>query len=249
MSRSSTIVVCAVCVLGLLVAGCARKGPLSIRFTRHVDDVRLEQLPRRSGSVVLLADAAFWTDQEKVGRIPVARREKSFFIGPGATEMASKMLQRIFDRVIDVRSLDHVEDPECFDFVIRLLHESFDDGTLFLPLFSRHRYRLDLGALVTHVDGSFIALVEARGSESFWSMNLAAANPLSESDSGFLGKASRTLNAAVQESLFGLMDELESLPAFVGVPPREAGACQPGGTVQPAEATTPSGEPSSSLDP
>ncbi len=212
MNRSRTIVVCAACVLVVLFGSCARKGPLSVRFTRQVDTAELEQLPRQSGSVVLLVDAAFWTDQEKVRRIPVARREKSFFIGPGAAEMAGKMLSRMFDEVIDVRSLDQVENPERFDFVIQLVHESFDDRTFFLPLFSRHRYRVDLGAEISRLDGSSVGKVAARGSESFWLMNLAAATL--EDDERLLAKASKTLNAAVQESLFRLMGELGSLSIF-----------------------------------
>jgi hypothetical protein len=184
-----------------------------VRFTRQVDKAELEKLPRLSGSVVLLVDAAFWTDREKVRRIPVARREKTFIIGPGAAEMADKMLSRIFDEVVQVRHLDRVEDPERFDFVIRLVHESFDDRTLFLPLFSRQRYLVDLAAEVSRLDGSFVGKIDARGSESFWLMHLAAANPF-EDDERLLAKASKTLNAAVQESLFRLMDELGSLSVF-----------------------------------
>ena len=213
MNRSRTIVVFAACVLVVLLGGCATKGPLSVRFTRQVDEAELEQLSRQGGSVVLLVDAEFWTDREKIRRIPVARRKKTLLIGPGAAEMAAKMLSRMFDEVISVRNLDRVEDPERFDFVIRLVHESFDDLTLFLPLFSRHRYRVDLGAEVSRLDGSFVGKVAARGSESFWLMNLAAANPL-EGDERLLDKASKTLNAAVQESLFGMMDELGSLSIF-----------------------------------
>ncbi len=127
--------------------------------------------------------------------------------------MAGKMLSRMFDEVIDVRSLDQVENPERFDFVIQLVHESFDDRTFFLPLFSRHRYRVDLGAEISRLDGSSVGKVAARGSESFWLMNLAAANPL-EDDERLLAKASKTLNAAVQESLFRLMGELGSLSIF-----------------------------------
>lgn len=184
-----------------------------MRFTRQVDSAQLEQLPRLGGSVILLVDPEFWTDREKIRRIPVARREKTFIIGPGAAEMAEKMLARMFDEVTNVPLLARLDDPEHFDFVIRLVHESFDDRTIFMPLFSRQRYKAHLGAEVSRPDGSFVGKVDAEGSESFWLMNLAAANPL-EGDERLLEKASKTLNAAVQESLFGLMDELASLPAF-----------------------------------
>jgi hypothetical protein len=213
VNRPRTIAVCAACVLVVLIGGCARKGPVSVRFTRQVDGPELDQLPRLGGSVVLLVDPAFWTDREKVSRIPIARREKTFIIGPGAAEMADKMLSRMFDEVIDVRSLDRVEDPQRFDFVIRLVHESFDDRTLFLPLFSHQRYLVDLAAEVSRLDGTSLGKVNAQGAESFWLMNLAAANPL-EGDERLLDKASVTLNAAVQESLFGLMAELASLSVF-----------------------------------
>jgi hypothetical protein len=212
VNRWPAIVACLACAL-ILSGGCARKGPVSVRFGRQVDQAQLERLPRLGGSVVLLADAAFWTDQEKAGRIPVARGEKTFIIGPSAAEMANKMLSRMFDQVEQVRTLDAIEGPERFDFVISLTHEAFDDQTLLLPLYSRQRYRLDLGAEVYRLDETFVAKVEARGSESFWLMNLVAASPF-EGNQRLLGKAAQTLNAAVQESLFGLMDELAGLPIF-----------------------------------
>ena len=96
---------------------------------------------------------------------------------------------------------------ERFDFVVRLVHESFDDRTLYLPLFSNQRYRVDLGAVVSRPNGADIGEATARGAESFWVLNLAAANPF-EDDKRLLDRASRTLNEAVQESLFKLMDEL-----------------------------------------
>jgi hypothetical protein len=192
------------------LAGCSRKGPVAVRFTRQVDEAKLEALPKRSGSTILVVGGEFWTDRERVSRIPIARREKTFIIGPGAAEMAEKMLRRIFEDVERVRRLDQVEDPERFDFVIRLVQNSFDDRTLFLPFFSNQRYRVDLGAELSRPNGSRVGGVTARGSESFWLMNLAAANPF-EGDERLLDRAGMTLNAAVQESLFGLMDKLERL--------------------------------------
>ena len=192
------------------LAGCSRKGPVAVRFTRQVDEAKLEALPKRSGSTILVVGGDFWSDRKRVSRIPIARREKTFIIGPGAAEMAEKMLRRMFEDVERVRRLDRVEEPERFDFVIRLVQNSFDDRTLFLPLFSNQRYRVDLGAEVSRPDGSLVGGVAARGSESFWMMNLAAANPF-ESDERLLDRAGMTLNAAVQESLFELMDELERL--------------------------------------
>ena len=213
MNRSRTITACAACVLGILLGGCATKAPLAVRFNRQVDEAELTKLPRLGGSVVLLVDAAFWTGQEQRSRIPVARRAKSFIIGPGAAEMADRMLSRMFDEVIDVRSLDEVEDPQRFDLVIRLVHDSFDDQNLFFLLFSRQRYRIGLRAEVSRFNGSVVGRVHALGSESFWIMGLIEANPL-EGDSRLLRKAGKTLNLAVQESLFALMEELASLPTF-----------------------------------
>jgi hypothetical protein len=162
---------------------------------------------------VLLVDAEFWTDRQKIRRIPIMRREKTFTIGPGAAQMADAMLSRMFDETIVVRRLERLEDPERYDFSIRLIHESFDDRTLYLPLVMRQRYRVDIAAEITRLDGTFVGRVEARGSEAFWIMSLAAANPY-ESDERLLGRASKVLNAAVQESLFGLMDELSELDTF-----------------------------------
>ena len=210
VNRTRRIAVCVACVLFMLVTGCSRKGPVSVRFTRQIDEASMARLPRLSGSVVLLVDREFWSDREKFRRIPIARREKTFIIGPGAAEMAEKMLVQMFDDVIEECCLDKVSELERYDLVIRLIHESFDDRTLFLPFFSRQRYLVDLAAEITRVDGSAVGKVEARGSESFWLMNLSAANPY-KSDAGLLEKASNTLNAAVQESVFGLMDELELL--------------------------------------
>lgn len=214
MNRSATIAVCAACMLVVLLGGCSRKGPLSVRFTRQVDGEKLAQLPRLNGSALLIVDGVFWSDREKVRRIPIARREKTFIIGPGAAEMAEKMLLRMFDEVVEECCLDQVEDLARFDFVIRLIHESFDDRMLVLPLFSRQKFRVDLGAVVSRSDGSLLGELEARGEETFWLINLAEANPY-EGDDRLLAKASKTLNAAVQESLFRLMDELDSLLASV----------------------------------
>jgi len=213
VNRSRTIAVCLACVFVVLLGGCSRKGPLAVRFTRQVDETQLAELPRLGGAAVLLVDAAFWSDREKIRKIPIARREKTFIIGPGAAEMAEKMLLRMFDDVIEECCLDQVADPERFDFVIRLVHESFDDRALVLPIFTRQKYRVDLAAEVSRLDGSYLGRVEARGEESFWLMNLAEANPY-KGDERLLGKASKTLNAAVQESLFRLMDELASLSIF-----------------------------------
>ena len=135
---------------------------------------------------------------------------QTFILGPGAAEMAGKLLARMFDEVVTVRRLELVEDPTKYDFVIRLVHGPFDDRTLLLPLFSNQRYRVDIGAEVYLLDESFLGKVNARGSESFWMMNLLAAD-LFKGDSRLLEKASVTLNGAVQESLFELMEELEPL--------------------------------------
>lgn len=213
MRRTSRAGLCAVgvaCVLLALLSGCSRKGPVSVRFTRQVDEAGLSRLPSLDGSVLLIVDGAFWSDREKSRRIPIARREKTFIIGPGAAEMAERMLDRMFEVVVEECCLGQVPELERFDFVIRLVHESFDDRTLLLPFFSRQRYVVDLGAEVSLPDGTSLGNVDARGSESFWLMNLSAANPW-KGDQRLLDKASNTLNAAVQESLFGLMDELEPL--------------------------------------
>ena len=127
--------------------------------------------------------------------------------------MAGTMLSHMFDDVISVRNLDRVEDPERFDFVIRLVHESFDDQNLFFPFFSRQRYRVGLGAEVSRPNGSLVGSVDGRGSESFWLMSLGEMSPI-DADERLLDKASKTLNAAVQESLLGLLDELASLSVF-----------------------------------
>ena len=94
----------------MLLAGCSWRGPVAVRLSRDVDKAGLEQLTKQSGSVVLLADTAFWTDRETTRAIPIARRAKTFIIGPGATQMVEEMLNHIFDEVVTVRSLDHVPD-------------------------------------------------------------------------------------------------------------------------------------------
>jgi len=63
---------------------------------------------------------------------------------------------------------------------------------------------------VARADDSFVGGLQSRGTKSFWFWNLEAAN----SDgiySDIRESASNTLNAAVQESLFGMMDELVEL--------------------------------------
>ncbi|GAG44382.1 unnamed protein product, partial [marine sediment metagenome] len=197
--------------------GCSTQGPLAVRFGREIDEQMLAELPRRSGSVLLLADAAFWTDKQRVSRIPIARREKTFIIGPGAAAMAGSMLSRIFDEVVPARHLDRVENLERFDFVIRLVQESFDSRALFLPLLANHRFRVGLGAEVFRPDAGSpgkldeLGKVDAVGSESFWLLSIAPTNPL-ETDDRVLKKGARALNAAIQESLFALMDKLLELP-------------------------------------
>jgi hypothetical protein len=124
--------------------------------------------------------------------------------------MAGDMLARMFDEVVTVRRLELVPDLEYFDYVIRLVLDDFNDRTLSFPIFSNQRYLVELAAEISRPDGSLVGRVDARGAESFWFRNLAAANP-NRSDAPLLEKASRTLNAAVQESLFELMDEVEEL--------------------------------------
>lgn len=206
MSRSGVIVVCAACLLTLLVVGCTRT-PLDVRLSRDVDEVALERLPRLGGSVVLLVDVAFWTSQERVGRIPLARREQTFTIGPGAAAMAEQMLSRMFDEVTRARYLDRVEDLQRYDFVIQLLHESFDDRNLYFLIGSRQSYRVGLGAAISRPDGPREAVVDGEGSESFWHLGLGEALPV-EGKARLSKRAGQTLNKAVQESLFGLMERL-----------------------------------------
>jgi hypothetical protein len=208
LNRSRFIAVSIACALLVLLAGCSRKGPVDVRFIRHVDKAGLDQLTKQGGDVVLLADAAFWTDRETSRAVPIARREKTFIIGPGATQMAGEMLARMFDQVVTVRRLELVPDLAYFDYVIQLVLDSFDDRTLTFPIFSNQRYLVELGAEITRADGSFVGRIDTHGAESFWFRNLAAANPY-RSDARLLEKASNTLNAAVQESLFEMMDELE----------------------------------------
>jgi hypothetical protein len=210
LHRLRPIALLILCLTIVPLAGCARKGPISVRFTRDIDETKLLELPKRDGSVVLVAGADFWTDRKRISKIPIARREKMFIIGPSAAGMAERMLGQMFVGVERVRHLDRVADPSQFDYVIRLIHTYFDDRTLFLPLFSNQRYRVDISATVTRIDGSVIGEAIGRGSESFWTVNLADANPF-EGDQRLLDKAGKTLNAAVQESLFELMNDLEPL--------------------------------------
>ena len=129
--------------LALLLAGvgCARKGPVSVRFDQHVDETKLAELPRRSGSIVLVAGPDFWTDRKRVSQLPIVRREQTYIIGPGAAHMAETMLDRMFEAVERTRHLNRVEGPKDYAYVIRLIHTDFDDRTLFLPFFSNQRYR------------------------------------------------------------------------------------------------------------
>jgi len=210
LSRLRFIALFAACALLVSLAGCSRKGPVSVRFVRDVDKADLEQLSKQGGDIVLLTDAAFWTDRISTRAVPIARRSKTYIIGPGASQMAGDMLSRMFDEVEIVRRLDHVPNLGRYDFVIQLFLDEFDDRTLSVPLFSNLRYLVELGAEVSRPDGTVVGRVEGRGSESFWFRNLAAANPY-RSDERILEKASTTLNAAVQESLFELMEELEEL--------------------------------------
>jgi hypothetical protein len=182
---------------------------MAVRFGRQVDEAKLAQLPRRGGSVMLHVDAAFWTDRQRVSRIPIARREQSFIIGPGAAAMAGRMLGRMFDEVVDVRHIDRVEDRERFDYVIRLVHDSFDSRTLFLPLLTNRRFEVGIGAEISRGDGSPVSRVAGVGADSFWRFGPAPPDSLFQKDSRVLLGASRTLNVAVQASLFQLMDALD----------------------------------------
>ena len=112
MNRSQRITLIIFCIILIPIAGCSRKGPVSVRFTRQVDEAELLSLPKQNGSIVLVVGGEFWTDRNKVGRIPIARREKTFIIGPGAAEMAEKMLRQMFSRVERVRHADQGEDVE-----------------------------------------------------------------------------------------------------------------------------------------
>ncbi len=197
-------------VLLMLLAGCSWRGPVEVRFGREVDKAGLEQLTKRSGDVVLLADTAFWTDQQTTSAIPIARREKTFIIGPGATQMVEEMLTHVFDEVVTARDLDFVPDLPRFDYVIKLALNGFDNRTISFPFFSNGRFLVELGAEVTRADGSFVGKLESSGAKSFWFWNLEA-NNTDGIYSDILERASKTLNAAVQESLFGMMDGLEEL--------------------------------------
>jgi hypothetical protein len=216
LNRPRLIAVSVGCSLLMLLAGCSWRGPVKVRFERDVDKARLKDLTKQSGDVVLLADMAFWTDRETTRAIPIARRAKSFIIGPGATQMVEEMLNHIFDEVVTVRNLDLVPDLPRFDYVIKLVHDGFDNRTISFPFFSNSRVRVELGAEVTRADGSFVGRLESSGAKSFWFWNLEADNT-DGIYSDILERASKTLNAAVQESLFGMMDELEDL---LGAEPR-----------------------------
>ena len=124
--------------------------------------------------------------------------------------MVGEMLARVFDEVVTVRRLELVPDLDRFDYVIQMVLKSFDDRTLTFPLYSNQRYLVKLRAEVFDADGTFIGKVGANGAKSFWFRNLEAANTY-RSDASILEKASNTLNFAVQQSLFGMMAELEEL--------------------------------------
>ena len=166
MKRSRLIAFTIICILLAPLSGCSRRGPVTVRFTRQVDAGKLEALPRLSGSVVLVVTSDFWTDRKRVERIPIARREKTFIIGPGAAAMAETMLNRMFSDVRRVRHADQMADAEPFDFAIRLVQDSFDDRTLFFPLFSNQRYRVDLGAEVSRLDLRRRVMPPAKWTES-----------------------------------------------------------------------------------
>lgn len=199
------------CVLGLLSAGCSTRGAMAVRFPRDIDEEKLAALPHLGGSVLLHVDAAFWTDQQRVNRIPIARRAQSFIIGPGAAAMAGRMLGRMFDEVVDVRHLDRVEDLERFDWVVHLVHDSFDSRTVFLPLLTNRRYEVGVSADVSRGDGARVGRVAGVGADSFWRAGLAPPDSRFEKDARVLPGASATLNRAVQDCLFQLVDALEDL--------------------------------------
>ena len=184
-----------------------------MRLPRDVDEVALKGLPRLGGSVVLLVDVAFWTHREEVGRVPLARREQTFIIGPGAAAMAEQMLSHMFDEVTRARHLDRVENLQRYDFVIHLLHESFDDRNRYFLIGSRQSYRVGLGAAISRPDGPREAAVHGEGSGSFWHLGLGEVRPVGGTDR-LSARAGQTLNEAVQESLFALMDRLAATPAL-----------------------------------
>lgn len=214
MNRSRMIATCTACVLGIFLGGCWSRHPLSVRLDRYVDPVQLQELPRFDGSVILLADIEFWTDTQRVSRIPAARRSNTFILGPGAAEMAQAMLSQMFEDVTLVRNLDQVEDPKRFDYVIRLVHQTFNAKVFILPLISRQRYVVAFSAELSQRDGTRLAEVDAKGSEWFWTTTSGDRSPFEGEtrDDRFLAKAQWTLNVAVQESLFRLMEELAELP-------------------------------------
>ena len=127
--------------------------------------------------------------------------------------MAEQMLSRMFDEVTRARYLDRVEDLQRYDFVIQLLHESFDDRNLYFLIGSRQSYRVGLGAAISRPDGPREAAVYGEGSESFWHMGLGEALPV-EGKARLSTRAGQTLNKAVQESLFGLMERLAATAAL-----------------------------------
>ena len=100
--------------------------------------------------------------------------------------------------------------------MIKLALDDFDNRTINFPFRSNGRFVVELGAEVTRADGSFVGRLSSRGANSLWFWNLEADNT-DGIYSDILDRASKTLNAAVQESLFGMMDELEEL---LGAEPR-----------------------------
>ena len=216
--RSVSLLACAGLALSLVVS-CTTRAPTAVRFGREVDFERIAQLTRRGGRVVMLVDAAFWNDQQRVGRIPIARRGKTFIIGPGAAEMAKRMLDQVFDEVVETRLLERV-DLQRFDYVVRLVHDSFDSRTLFIPLLTNRRFEVGIGAELSRAaDGYPLARVSGLGSDSFWQFSLTPENRL-ESDAPIREKGSVAMNAAVQDALFDLMESLErALPRSPGSGP------------------------------
>jgi hypothetical protein len=218
VNRSRMIAACTACVLGVILGGCWGQRPLSVRLDRFVDPVQLRKLPRFDGSMIILADVEFWTDTQRISGIPAARRGNTLILGPGAAEMTRIMLASMFDEVILVRSLDRVEQPKRFDYVIRLVHQSFKANVLILPLVSRQRYVVEFSAEISLLDGTRLAEIEAKGKEGFWTTTSGDRSPFEGDtrDDRFRAAAQPALNAAVQESLFRLVDELADLPFLDG---------------------------------
>ena len=204
----------------LLVAGlgCSSRAPMAVRFSRQVDPERIAELRRREGNVVLLADTEFWTDQQRVGRIPIARRAKTFIVGPSAAAMAHQILEQMFYRVEQARVLERVEDIERFDYVVRLTHDGFDSTTLFLPLMTYQRFSVAVGAELSRTDGTPLGRATGSSADSFLMLSTAPENPF-EGEGRIREKSSVSLNAAVQDALFELMGAIgQTLPTQLPEP-------------------------------